>query len=172
MRGACRPGFAPWAMGSRFFGPGEVRLAILSLLSESPRHGYDLIKLLAERSGGVYRASAGTIYPTLQQLEDEGLVASDAQDGKRTYRITDDGKRELKRDDDTVRRIWHRARMWRDWRSAFDPDSAEIIRPAERVVKAALRAMSGGDDSARRVDRVREILERALRDLEDLGDRG
>jgi DNA-binding PadR family transcriptional regulator len=156
-------------MGSRFFGPGEVRLAILSLLSESPRHGYDLIKLLAERSGGIYRASAGTIYPTLQQLEDEGLITAEAQEGKRTFRITDEGRRELRSEDESVRRIWRRAKMWRDWRAAFDPDSAEIIRPAERVVKAALHAMSGGEGSAGRVERVREILERALRDLENLG---
>ena len=53
-----------------------MRLAILSLLADGPRHGYELMKLLQERSGGVYRASAGTIYPTLQQLEDEGLVVA------------------------------------------------------------------------------------------------
>jgi DNA-binding PadR family transcriptional regulator len=61
----------------RFFGPGEVRLALLSLVAEAPSHGYELMKKLEERSAGVYRASAGTVYPTLQQLEDEGLIGSD-----------------------------------------------------------------------------------------------
>ena len=74
--------------GGRFFGFGEVRLAILSLLQEGPKHGYQLIKELTDRSGGLYRASAGTVYPTLQQLEDEGLVLSDHQDGRKVYRLT------------------------------------------------------------------------------------
>ena len=72
-------GFAGGPRG-RFFEFGEVRLAILSLLEEGPKHGYQLIKDLSERSGGLYRASAGTVYPTLQQLEDEELVQSDSQD--------------------------------------------------------------------------------------------
>ena len=82
---------------SRFFESGEVRLAILSLLGEGPKHGYQLMKELAERSGGIYRASAGSIYPTLQQLEDEGLVTSVQQDGKRVYQITLAGSNELQR---------------------------------------------------------------------------
>src|SRR6202045_3464743 len=95
--GGCRPSFGSWAPRSRFFGPGEVRLAILSLLTDGPRHGYELMKMLAERSGGIYRASAGTVYPTLQQLEDEGLIASDLQEGRRVYRVTDAGRREVER---------------------------------------------------------------------------
>ena len=168
-RGAYRPGFGFWAGRGRFFGPGEVRLAILSLLTDGPRHGYELMKMLAERSGGIYRASAGTIYPTLQQLEDEGLVSAEAQEGKRVYRITEEGRRELRREEDAVGRIWRRARMWNEWRAAFDPDVQEIVRPAERVMKAAFRAMAGAGGA--RADKIREILERALRDIEDLGDR-
>ncbi len=171
----CRTGFSPgfgfFTARSRFFGPGEVRLALLSLLADGPRHGYELMKTLAERSGGIYRASAGTIYPTLQQLEDEGLIVADAQEGKRVFRITDDGRRELRREEEAVRRIWRRARMWNEWRAAMDPDAQEIVRPAERVVKAAFRAMADAGSSPSRADRVREILERALRDLENLGDK-
>lgn len=124
------------------------------------------MKLLAQRSGGIYRASAGTIYPTLQQLEDEGLIAADAQEGKRVFRITEEGKRELHLEEDAVDRIWRRAKMWNEWRAAFDPEVQEIVRPAERVMKAAFSAMSGG--SAANADKIREILERALRDLENL----
>src|SRR5579872_7474492 len=80
---------------SRFFESGEVRLAILSLLSEGPKHGYQLMKEMEERSGGLYRASAGSVYPTLQQLEDEDLIRSDQQSGKRTFSITDAGYSEL-----------------------------------------------------------------------------
>ena len=72
-----------WGQNARFFEAGEVRMAILSLLSEGPKHGYQLMKELEERSGGMYKASAGSVYPTLQQLEDEDLVTSDQQAGKR-----------------------------------------------------------------------------------------
>ncbi|MBV8774349.1 MAG: helix-turn-helix transcriptional regulator [Deltaproteobacteria bacterium] len=152
----------------RFFGPGEVRLALLSLLGEAPMHGYELMKRLEDRSGGVYRASAGTIYPTLQQLEDEGLVTSETQDGKKIYRLTDAGRQELQRNDEAVRAIWRRARRWQDWRSAFDPDAAEIRGPAERLLKEAFRAVAGGFATHQRLERVREILLRALREVEEL----
>ena len=90
------PGFAPFAFGgrSRLFEAGEVRLAILSLLSEGPKHGYQLMKEMRERSNGAYRASAGSVYPTLQQLEDEELIESDQQSGRRVYRLTGAGKKE------------------------------------------------------------------------------
>ena len=131
-------GFAAWR--GRFFGAGEIRLALLSLVAEGPSHGYELMKKLEERAGGVYRASAGTIYPTLQQLEDEGLIASESQEGKRVYRLTDAGRRELERLDEEVRHIWRRAKHWDDWRPMFDPDAAKVRGPAERLVKAAFRA--------------------------------
>jgi DNA-binding PadR family transcriptional regulator len=152
----------------RFFGPGEVRLALLSMLAEKPLHGYELMKQLEERSGGVYRASAGTIYPTLQQLEDEGMVASELRDGKKTYTLTDAGRRELDDRREAVERIWRRARRWEDWRSAFNPDAAEIRGPAERLVKAAFRAVAGELATHQRLERVREILLRALHELDSL----
>ena len=102
--------FGMMGMRARFFGPGEVRLALLSLIADGPKHGYELMRQLEERSGGIYSASAGTVYPTLQQLEDEGLISSDSKEGKRVYAITDAGAAELKREDETVRRIWWRAR--------------------------------------------------------------
>lgn len=79
---AFRHGFGFMAGAGRFFGPGEVRLALLSLLADEPMHGYQLMRRLEERSGGIYRVSAGTVYPTLQQLEDEGLIISELQDSK------------------------------------------------------------------------------------------
>ena len=102
----------PWGRGGRwgrFFGPGEIRLALLSMLESGPKHGYELMKELETKSGGIYKASAGAIYPALQQLEDEGFVTSEVQDGKKTYRLTDAGRHELERNDETVREIWRRA---------------------------------------------------------------
>src|SRR5215469_15774427 len=110
----------PWAgmafgKRSRFFESGEIRLALLSLLSEGPKHGYQLMKEISERSGGIYRASAGSIYPTLQQLEDEGLIEAVQQNGRRVYTLTPTGREELEKDPDTVRRIWERAEHCEDW---------------------------------------------------------
>jgi DNA-binding PadR family transcriptional regulator len=72
-----------------------VRTGLLSLLADKPMHGYDLIRELEQRSGGMWRPSPGSIYPTLQLLEDEGLVTGQEQDGKRVYSITDAGRAEL-----------------------------------------------------------------------------
>jgi DNA-binding PadR family transcriptional regulator len=71
---------------------GDVRTAILALLAEEPMHGYQIIGQLGERSGGMWRPSAGSVYPTLQQLEDEGLVKGEERDGRTVYALTDSGK--------------------------------------------------------------------------------
>ena len=87
-------GGPPWA-GGRRAKRGDVRTALLRLLADEPKHGYDLIRELEERSGGAWRPSPGSIYPTLQLLEDEGLVTSEERDGKRVYTINDAGRAEL-----------------------------------------------------------------------------
>ena len=84
----------PWA-GPRRARRGDVRAAVLALLVERPMHGYDLIQGLEERSGGMWRPSPGSIYPTLQMLEDEGLVTSEERDGKKAYSLTDLGRAEV-----------------------------------------------------------------------------
>lgn len=71
---------------------GDVRTAILALLVEEPMHGYQVIRLLNERSGGMWRVSAGSVYPTLQQLEDEGLVKGEQREGRNVYVLTDEGR--------------------------------------------------------------------------------
>jgi DNA-binding PadR family transcriptional regulator len=111
-RGGWGPG-GPWAAWGRGFdfrgfpgpfggrGPrarrGDIRAGILYLLAERPMHGYEMIRELAERSGGLWRPSAGSIYPTLQLLEDEGLVTSEQSAGKRLYTLTDAGRAETER---------------------------------------------------------------------------
>jgi DNA-binding PadR family transcriptional regulator len=75
------------------------------------------MKRVEERSGGIYRVSAGTIYPTPQQLENEGQIISETVSGKRVYKLMDAGRRELTERDESVRQIWRRARRWEDWRA-------------------------------------------------------
>jgi DNA-binding PadR family transcriptional regulator len=70
---------------------GIVRDAILGLLAEQPMHGYQVMQELADRSGGRWHPSAGSIYPTLQQMEDEGLVTAEDRDGRKTFALTDAG---------------------------------------------------------------------------------
>ncbi|WP_214110372.1 PadR family transcriptional regulator [Acrocarpospora catenulata] len=72
---------------------GDVRLALLRLLAEEPRNGYQMIEEIARRSSGIWRPSPGSVYPALQQLEDEGLVRAEETGGSRTYRLTEDGRR-------------------------------------------------------------------------------
>jgi DNA-binding PadR family transcriptional regulator len=101
-RGHGRP---PWGGFGRFpgeflgpgprVGRGDVRAAIVVLLAEGPMHGYQVIQELTERSGGMWRPSPGSVYPTLQQLEDEGLVRSSEADGRRVFQLTDTGRAEV-----------------------------------------------------------------------------
>ena len=80
---------------SPVFGHGRLRLYLLKLLEESPRHGYEVIRLLQDRFLGVYSPSPGTIYPRLARLEEEGLVTHEVSNGKKIFTITDKGRAEL-----------------------------------------------------------------------------
>lgn len=87
----------------RFFEHGDLRWVVLALLEEQPRHGYELIKELEERTGGAYRPSPGVVYPTLAMLEDEGFVRqTGGETGRKRYEISDDGKAELDKHRPTV----------------------------------------------------------------------
>ncbi len=103
-RGRGRDGFGPgFGRHGGFGGPpgrggkarrGDVRAAILALLAEEPMHGYQIITELTERSGGVWRPSPGSVYPTLSALEDQGLVTADTSEGRRVFQLTPEGRTE------------------------------------------------------------------------------
>ena len=165
------PGFGFGFAGgqrSRFFESGEIRLAILSLLSEGPKHGYQLMKELKDRSGGMYRASAGSVYPTLQQLEDEGLIESDRDQGRRVYKLTVAGRHELESDPEAVRRIWQRAESWEDWGQCMGPEVFAIFGPVGAMVKSAFRAARWASGIPEREERLRGIINRTSRELDGL----
>ncbi|WP_035254979.1 helix-turn-helix transcriptional regulator [Agrococcus lahaulensis] len=82
-------------MSPAVFGHGALRLYLLSLLAEAPRHGYELMQALEQRFGGTYSPSAGTIYPRLSKLEEEGLLTKTVEGRKTTYSITEAGRAEL-----------------------------------------------------------------------------
>src|SRR5215470_14954588 len=81
---------------------GDVRAAVLALLADRPMHGYEMIKEIEERSEGAWTPSAGSIYPTLQMLEDEGLIRGEDSDGKRRFTLTDTGRAEQEQKADDV----------------------------------------------------------------------
>lgn len=161
--------FGPWGRRGRFFEAGEVRLAILSLLSEGPRHGYDLMKELESRSGGTYKVSAGTMYPTLQQLEDEGLIVSEQKDGRRVYQITAIGRAELDREKETVDEIWKRAARWEDWGRWMGPEAfAMAAGPLGNLTKTTMRAIKRSGGQRKVVESIRDVLDRAAHEIEEL----
>ncbi len=96
-RGGGFPG-GPFLGPGRRAGRGDIRAAILALLKDEPMHGYQIIRELSDRTGGVWQPSPGSVYPTLQQLQDEGLIRSqEADGGKRVFELTDEGRAEAEK---------------------------------------------------------------------------
>jgi len=158
----------PGPGSGRFFGPGELRLALLALIAEQPGHGYELMSRLEDRCGGAYRPSAGAVYPTLQQLEDEGLVRLEIDSGRKVFHPTEAGHTEVGAHDEGIDRIWSRATERGEWGMFRDPDAAEILGPALRLFKTAVSAVvhSRGDPGV--VEQVRDVLAEATRQLQNL----
>jgi DNA-binding PadR family transcriptional regulator len=154
------PGFGP----GRVFGKGDLKYVILDLLQDRPAHGYEVIRALEERFRGFYSPSPGSVYPTLQLLEDLGYVRSDQQNGKKVYSITDEGRKFLEENRQSVDDIWGRAG------EGWDPELAAEMREIGREVKGIGR-MFGGEMRAGRIDReklrrIREVVVRAAREIE------
>jgi len=135
---------------SPVFRHGRLRLYLLKLLDEAPRHGYEVIRLLQDRFMGVYAPSPGTIYPRLARLEEEGLVTHDEADGRKVYRITDKGREELRaRLDDLTELEEEITASVRDIAREVTEDVRETVRTLREEVTWAAREFhraSGGAD--------------------------
>ena len=139
--GAGRPPGSRGRRGRR--ARGDTRLAVLTLLGEQPRHGYDIIQEISERTGGTWRPSPGSVYPTLQQLQDEGLVQTEESDGRRTVRLTETGQTYLEQ---------HREELDRVWDATGEQVSEPVanLRAQYGQLHAAMRRiMSAGTDAQR-----------------------
>ena len=97
--------FHPFEQHSRLFEKGDLKYVILDLLKDKPSHGYEIIRALENRFHGFYSPSAGSIYPTLQLLEDMSYVKSTEQDGKKVYTITEEGRKFLHDQEATMDKI-------------------------------------------------------------------
>jgi DNA-binding PadR family transcriptional regulator len=170
-------GFGPrvWAFGypggrhrrrGRWFESGEMKLVILRLIREKPRHGYEIIKALEERMAGCYTPSAGTVYPTLQMLEDQGYVRIVEENGKKVYHITPEGEKYLDENEHVLADIGERIRE--ALRGVAGGALSEVNTAIAQLVKQAFRdAWRSGPDSER-TRKIAEILRKAAADIEAL----
>ena len=153
--------------GGRMFGQGDLKFVILRLLTEKPRHGYEIIKELEDRSGGTYSPSPGTVYPTLVMLEDLGYAkATQEESGKKIYSITDEGRAYLDQHGDAVDDIFER--MARVVEGFFDTPMNEIHGAFRRVGKAAYGTAARNVRDPALLARIRDVLDRAAREIEGL----
>ncbi len=173
----CGPGFAvfgqqPGRSGRRgkVFGRGDLKYVILGLLKERPMHGYEVMRSLEEESGGCYTASPGSVYPTLQMLEDRGYVTSDREDGKRVYRITDEGLVFLERSKDKLEDI--RDRIGEFVESFTGGPMRDLSRSFVRFAQASFENAMHNTGDEDRLARLKEILDRATREMESVWEGG
>ena len=134
---------------------GDVRAAILALLAEQPRHGYEIISEIGQRSGGLWRPSPGSVYPTLQLLADEGLVTSRDEGGKKLFELTDEGRAAAERRED--------APPWEQIAQDVDPNEVNLRKAGGMLVAAAMQVFQAGSPSQQK--RAAEILNEARRSI-------
>lgn len=151
--------------GGRFFDQGDLRLVMLALIADAPSHGYQIIKTLEERTGGVYAPSPGVVYPTLTLLEEQGLIEQAGADGaKKLYAITDDGRAALEAEAATLRAIWSRLDDAGEEGRGFSP---KLFR-AQGNLRMALRLrLTQGRLTAEQVDRIAAALDAAAKAIEE-----
>jgi DNA-binding PadR family transcriptional regulator len=156
----------PFGPGERFFGRGDLKYVILELLRDQPRHGYDIIRALEDRMRGRYRPSPGSVYPTLQMLEDLGYVTSTQQDGKKVYTITDEGRRYLEEQKTTVDDI--RDRIAAGWDAAQRPEVSDLMHEAQQLARALFREGTRSLHEPDRLKQLRDVVARARAEVEAL----
>jgi len=130
---------------------GDVRAAALALLAEGPMNGYQIIQAISERSDGVWRPSPGSVYPALQQLEDEGLIRAEAADGgRRAYQLTDEGRAYAEAHPDELRAPWD------VFAGAMGDTTREMRSLIGQVAMAAYQVLSAGTES--QATQARQLL--------------
>lgn len=135
---------------------GDVRQAILALLAEQPRNGYQLIQEISERSGGVWKPSPGSIYPALQQLEDEGLVRAEEYEGKRQFILTESGEQYVKEQSDE-------AAPWENMADQVPEGHQELQALLGQVMAAGMMVAQAANDA--QLERAKQLLAQTRRSL-------
>jgi DNA-binding PadR family transcriptional regulator len=137
---------------------GDIRAAVLALLAEKPMHGYEMIQELDDRTGGAWRPSAGSIYPTLQLLEDEGLIEGQEAEGKRRFTLTDAGRSEQESRSGEA--------PWDEVTAGADPEQLRLGRSALQLREAVGQVFYAADAEQRK--RAREVLDQTRRQIYEI----
>jgi DNA-binding PadR family transcriptional regulator len=154
------PGFGP--RGPRRAGKGDIRSVILSLLSEGPSNGYGLIKAIAEKTGGAWRPSPGSVYPTLQQLVDEDLIVSTGDGRKTEFDLTDAGRAYVTEQADHFAKAWEATPGRSEQASAFFESVGKLMGVAQQFRHSATDAQRTA--AIEKLDETRRALYLILAD--------
>ena len=136
---------------------GDIRLAVLALLSEQPMHGYQLMREISARSDGVWRPSPGAVYPALQQLQDESLIEQEQGAGKRVFGLTDAGRGYVAEHQQEIDGVWQTVG------ADVDDDWMELANTSRQIVQAFFQVVTAGDP--RQVAEAKELLIETRRKL-------
>ena len=144
----------------RLFGRGDIKFLLLDLLKERPKHGYEMIKEIENRFSGFYSPSPGSVYPTLQMLEDRGYVLSVTEDGKRVYSITDEGRAFL----DSHARERH-GHHWGPPEFGMSSEVRAFGREVFECGRAGVQAARSSSGDPARLAKLRDVIDRARREI-------
>ena len=150
LKDAFERGFSPRV------GRGDVRAAVLAILAEKPMHGYQIIQEIEARSDGAWKPSPGSVYPTLQLLADEGLVAAEEANGKKTYSLTEAGRAEATAADG-------QSAPWESFGSRDTGRTSALPKAGAKLAQAAAQVGRGG--TPEQVAQAVEVLDEARRKL-------
>jgi DNA-binding PadR family transcriptional regulator len=136
---------------------GDVRAAILALLREGPRNGYQIMADIEERSNGAWRPSPGSVYPALSALADEGLITDEKSDGRRTFQLTDAGREYVEQNPDMARGAWESTAQQEAWQVPG------LFAEAARLGAGIVQIAHAGDPA--QVRAAERLLERTRREI-------
>jgi DNA-binding PadR family transcriptional regulator len=151
----------------RFFNRGDFKYLILELLREKPRYGYEIMKDLEDRFHGFYSPSPGSVYPTLQWLEEAGYVTSAPQDGKKVYTITEEGKKYLaEKADDRESFKEQEKQWWGHWSPERSDEFQDIWHDWGEMGRLFGHKFRRADVS--KLKQIREVIAKARREIEEI----
>ncbi len=147
----------------KIFERGDLKFVILRLISQRPMHGYEVMKALEEESKGYYRPSPGSVYPTLQMLQDEGYVTVEEREGKKIFTITDAGAAYLGDNEDVVDDVFERVEHFTD--RFFGGDMRALSRSFSKLAQLTFDQAFQWGAEPEDLARMNEILEKAVDDM-------
>lgn len=148
----------------RLFEKGDLKYVILNLLKDKPSHGYEIIRALEDSFHGFYTPSAGSVYPTLQMLDDMGYVSSSERDGKKVYTITEEGEKFLSEQQEVIKKIKGQMKDWWSPRNIGEfHETMRELRNLGRLVGPRAHHLE-----PEKWTRIKEVIARACGEIEDI----